>query len=109
MKRPLSSECHGDKVKKHPKGAEATTLGCDYSGYSFQKDAVLVETVETAMDPSEFFQRFIAKRKPCILQTSATTTTTTTTTTPLPSISLPDLVTVAGQEVRVYGKYQTFR
>ena len=99
MKRPLSSECLGDKAKKHPKGPEETTLGCDYIGYSFQKDPVLVETVDAstaaAMDPSEFFQRFIAKRKPCILQTSATTTF------PLPSFSLQDLVTVAGQEVRV--------
>jgi hypothetical protein len=68
---------------------------CEYTGYSFQKDTVVVETVDaSSIDSTEFFDRFISKRKPCVIRQ-----TTESTKNPMFSLTPQDLVDVAGQEV----------
>ena len=95
-----------DSINKNKRAKVDHPIVCEYTGYSFQNDQVEVETVDsTSIHPSEFFDRFISKRKPCILQRLPTSSTTTgsedATRRSLSSTITPQtLVDVAGQEVR---------
>jgi hypothetical protein len=80
---------------------------CEYAGYSFQRDqevAIGVETIDaSSIDPPIFFDKFISKRKPCILQSNNKTLTTTNNAAKdwnrMFHLSPQDLVDAAGQEV----------
>lgn len=66
--RHAEGTCH-EKRSRIVEG-DGSTASQEYAGFSLQKDAVVspaVPTVEATITPESFFDQFISRRRPCII------------------------------------------